>query len=190
MRIITGKARGTKLETLDGLETRPTAERVKEALFSMIQFEIEGARVLDLFGGSGQLGLEALSRGAAGATFVDVNPQAVNIIKANAKKARLFDRCVVLGTDYKSFIRGNSGRACYDIVFLDPPYSENLVGDALERLLRAKMVSEGGIVICESDKPAPVAAAGMTLRRHNRYGKIYITVLDKEGEEKYAPESI
>ena len=184
MRIITGSARGTKLQTLDGLETRPTAERVKEALFSMIQFEIDGKRVLDLFGGSGQLGLEALSRGAAKATFVDANREAVEIIKANAKKTKLFDRCVVLNTDYKAFIRGNTGKERYDIIFLDPPYALELLEDALSRLQRADLIANGALIICESDKKEPFEAAGLTMRRHARYGKVFITLYEKTESEE------
>ena len=105
MRIITGSARGARLETLDGNDTRPTAERVKEAVFSMIQFELEGRKVLDLFGGSGQMALEALSRGAAHATIVDSNPEAVKIIKINAKHTKLFEKTVVLGSDFRAYIR-------------------------------------------------------------------------------------
>ena len=114
MRIITGTARGTRLETLPGDATRPTAERVKEALFSMIQFDIEGRRVLDLFAGSGQLGLEALSRGAAKATFVDSNRDALNVIKRNAQKTKLYDRCVLQAHLY-GFCPGSGGREKFDI---------------------------------------------------------------------------
>ena len=184
MRIITGCARGTKLQTLDGLETRPTAERVKEALFSMIQFEIDGKRVLDLFAGSGQLGLEALSRGAEKATFVDENRDAAEIVKANAKKTKLFDRSVVINADYKAFIRGSAGKARYDIVFIDPPYALNIAQDALERLMRADMLANGALVICESDKTEPICTEGLTVRRHARYGKVYITLLEKPAEDE------
>lgn len=180
MRIITGCARGTKLETLDGLDTRPTIERVKEAVFSMIQFELEEARVLDLFGGSGQLGLEALSRGAKCATFVDANPAAVNIIKANAKKTKLFEKCVVLGTDYKAYIRGNSGKVQFDVIFLDPPYAADLVKDAIERLQRADMIAPGGLLICESNKSEPIEAEGLTLRRYAVYSKVHVTLLENK----------
>jgi 16S rRNA (guanine(966)-N(2))-methyltransferase RsmD len=185
MRIITGSARGAKLETLDGIETRPTAERVKEAIFSMIQFEIDGKRVLDLFAGSGQMGLEALSRGALKATFVDASREAADIVKNNAKKTGLFERSVVLATDYKAFIRGNVGRARFDIVFLDPPYESDFVEDAIERLKRADMLEEGCVIICESDRKEPFSSEGFVLRRHARYGKIYVTVLEKQnGEEQ------
>lgn len=184
MRIITGSARGTKLQTPEGLDTRPTIERVKEALFSMIQFELDGKRVLDLFAGSGQLGLEALSRGAAKATFIDADREASEIIKANAKKTKLFEQSVVLNTDYKAFIRGNAGKQRFDIIFLDPPYAENLIEDALLRLLRADMVADGALVVCESDRPEPIEVEGLTLRRHASYGKVHITLLEKNAPEE------
>ena len=188
MRIITGSARGMTLKTLEGLETRPTIERVKEALFSMIQFELDGARVLDLFGGSGQLGLEALSRGARNCTFVDVNPEAAAIIKENARKTGLFQKSVVLCTDYKFYIRGNAGKACFDVIFLDPPYAADLEKDALDRLLRADMLAPGGVVVMESDKSEPFEAAGLKLRRHANYGRVYVTLLERaNGEEENAP---
>ena len=121
MRIITGSARSVKLITLDGEDvTRPTTERVKEALFSMIQFDIEGRRVLDLFAGSGQLALEALSRGAASALLSDIDRNACEVIKKNAQKTKLYDRTRVLNTDYKAVIRGCQGREKFDIVFWIP----------------------------------------------------------------------
>ena len=127
MRVITGSARGTKLVTLEGDNTRPTSDRVKEAVFSMLQFDIEGRAVLDLFAGSGQLALEALSRGAARATLIDQSRDAVNVIIENAKKTHLFDKCRISAADYMSFIRGASGREKYDIIFLDPPYKSDLL---------------------------------------------------------------
>ncbi len=184
MRIITGSARGAKLDTLDGLDTRPTAERVKEAVFSMIQFEIDGKRVLDLFAGSGQMGLEALSRGALKATFVDAGREAADIVKSNAKRTGLFERSVVLNTDYKSFIRGNAGRGRFDIIFLDPPYDSDFIEDAIARLQRADMLEEGCVIICESDRKEPFLAEGLTLRRHARYGKVFVTVLEKSNQEE------
>ncbi len=182
MRIITGSARGTRLQTLDGEEvTRPTAERVKEALFSMIQFDLEGRRVLDLFAGSGQLGLEALSRGAASATFGDLSREACEIIKKNAQKTKLYEKSRVLNTDYKAVIRGCQGREKFDIVFLDPPYDSDFLEDALARLLRADVLAEGAIVVCESNRPSPIAAKGLVEKRFARYSKTYITLLIKEG---------
>ena len=151
MRIITGTARGIKLTTLEGDTTRPTAERVKEAVFSMIQFEIEGRMVLDLFAGSGQLALEALSRGAAKATVIDASREAVNVIMDNAKKTRLFDRCRISCADYASFIRGAQGREKYDIVFLDPPYGAGLMPEALRKLDRGELYAPGAVIVCETD---------------------------------------
>ena len=151
MRIITGTARGIKLTTLEGDTTRPTAERVKEAVFSMIQFEIEGRMVLDLFAGSGQLALEALSRGAAKATIIDASREAVNVIMDNAKKTRLFDRCRISCADYASFIRGAQGREKYDIVFLDPPYGAGLMPEALRKLDRGDLFAPGAVIVCETD---------------------------------------
>ena len=125
MRIITGKARGIKLVSLEGDATRPTSERVKEAVFSMIQFDIEGRSVLDLFSGSGQLALEALSRGAAHAVMIDKSRDAVKIIKTNVEKTKLAEDCEIFNCDYKEYITKNKGRQ-FDIVFVDPPYAQNL----------------------------------------------------------------
>ena len=121
MRIITGTARGTRLQTLDGDATRPTAERVKEAIFSMIQFDLTDATVLDLFAGSGQLGLEALSRGAEKAHLIDKSADAVAIIKANAQKTHLWERCRLVLSDYAEYLRVSKGKQKFDFVFLDPP---------------------------------------------------------------------
>jgi 16S rRNA (guanine(966)-N(2))-methyltransferase RsmD len=151
MRIITGTARGIKLTTLEGETTRPTAERVKEAVFSMIQFEIEGRSVLDLFAGSGQLALEALSRGAARATIIDASREAANVIMDNAKKTRLFDRCRISCADYASFIRGAAHREQYDIVFLDPPYAAGLMPEALRKLAQGDLYAPGAVIVCETD---------------------------------------
>ena len=156
MRVITGSARGTKLATLEGEATRPTTDRVKEALFSMIQFDIEGRAVLDLFGGSGQLAIEALSRGAARATIIDQSRDAVNVIIDNAKKTHLFEKCRISAADYASFIRGAAGREKYDIVFLDPPYDSGLLPASLEALHKADLYADGAYIVCETDCDIPV----------------------------------
>ena len=149
MRIITGRAKGALLETLPGLETRPTAERVKEALFSMIQFDIEGRRVLDLFAGSGQLGLEALSRGAAHATFIDSSREAVDVILKNAAKARLRESARVSSMDFSAFLKSASDE--YDIIFLDPPYNTSMMSDALRLIAERGLLRDGGFIVCETD---------------------------------------
>ena len=178
MRIITGSARGTRLETPEGLDTRPTAERVKEALFSMIQFEIDGKRVLDLFGGSGQLGLEALSRGAWKATFVDASKEAVETIKTNAKKTKLFDRCVILNTDYKAFIRGAAGKERFDIIFLDPPYAKEQIVADIEKMAERNLFSQEIMVVCETDKSVelPEEIACLGIWKEKIYGISKVTV--------------
>ncbi len=158
MRIITGSARGTKLDTLEGETTRPTTDKVKEAVFSMIQFDIEGRAVLDLFAGSGQLALEALSRGAARATMIDQSRDAVAIITANAKKTHLYEKCRISTADYTSFIRGAAGRDRYDIVFLDPPYNSGLLPASLNALSNADILNTGAYIVCESDCDIPVKA--------------------------------
>ena len=155
MRIITGTARGTKLETIDSLATRPTSDKVKEAVFSMIQFEIEGRRVLDLFGGSGQLALEALSRGAAHATIIDESREAVNVIINNAKHAKLYDRCRISAISANAFLKGFNDAEKFNIVFLDPPYDSSLMHDSLELIAEREVTAPGALIICETDtKPA------------------------------------
>ena len=153
MRIITGTARGTRLASLEGDTTRPTSERVKEAVFSSIQFDIEGRAVLDLFAGSGQLGLEALSRGAASAMFIDASPDAMTIIKENAKRTGFFDRSRFLISDYRSYLRKAAGRDGYHLIFIDPPYAEELAADALARIISAGLAKPGCLIVCESGSP-------------------------------------
>ena len=155
MRIITGSARGAIIETLEGDNTRPTAERAKEALFSMLQFELEGRNILDLFAGSGQLGLEALSRGAASCTFTDSAREAVDMVIKNAKNAKLFDRARVSCVDYKSFLKSASGKEKYDIIFLDPPYASGYVAEAIKMILEGDILAYGGKIVCETDNGEP-----------------------------------
>ncbi len=155
MRIITGTARGAKLETLDSDATRPTSDKVKEAIFSMIQFEIEGRRVLDLFGGSGQLALEALSRGAAKATIIDESREAVNVIINNAKHAKLYDRCRISAVSYAAFLKSFSEAEKFNIVFLDPPYDSTMLHDSLVMIAERDVTAPGAYIVCECDtKPA------------------------------------
>lgn len=157
MRIITGSARGVALATLEGEATRPTGDRAKEALFSMIQFDIEGRRVLDLFGGSGQLGLEALSRGAEHCVFTDESRAATDIILANAKKTKLFDKCRISTIGYEAFLSSAAGREAFDIIFLDPPYASGYVATALKMIADGELLRSGGRIVCETDNgTAPV----------------------------------
>ena len=185
MRIITGKARGKSLDTLPGTATRPTSERVKAAIFSSLQFELEGRRVLDLFAGSGQMGLEALSRGAASATFTDASPEAIAVVKENARRCGFFDVSRFLISDYRNVIRKAAGRDEYDLVFIDPPYAMNAAGDAVLRLIEAGLLAKGAIVVTEAgeEELLPTLPAGLRLRKAARYSVSYVTILEWEGEE-------
>ena len=147
MRIITGKAKGKRLVTLEGTATRPTSERAKEAIFSAIQFEIEGRKVLDLFGGSGQMALEALSRGAQSADIVDCADAAIKVIEQNIKTVALVG-AKAKKSDYASFIR--SAREKYDIIFLDPPYALGLLPKALELIVECELLKPTSLIVCES----------------------------------------
>lgn len=181
MRIITGSARGTRLLAPEGETTRPTAERVKEAVFSMIQFEIEGRRVLDLFGGSGQLALEALSRGAASATICDTSPEAIEVIKRNAQKTHLYEKCAIYQVDSMKFAARRS-KDQFDIIFIDPPYASGLQRKAFETLAEHGKIAAGGLVICESAEEADYLPEGFRVRRHTSYSKKHITVFEKVEE--------
>ncbi len=170
MRVITGSARGCRLNTLPGEDTRPTTEKVKEGLFSAIQFEIEGRRVLDLFAGSGQLGIEALSRGAASCIFVDQNPAAIPIIRDNLRRARLEEHAQVVATEAVGYLRRPKER--FDLVFLDPPYASGLLESVLPAV--APYVNDGGLIVCETDGDTalPMRVDRFYLSRARRYGRV------------------
>lgn len=181
MRIITGKAKGMRLKTLEGDSTRPTSERVKEAVFSMLMGDIEGREVLDLFSGSGQMALEALSRGANHAVMVDKSPQAIRIIKENAEKTRLISECEIRRDEYMSFIRKNKGRK-FDIVFLDPPYAAGLYRPALSAMLECELLKPTTLIICESGEEEifgddTALARSFATVKQSRYSKTYITII-------------
>lgn len=170
MRVITGTARGRRLITLEGEDVRPTTDRVKEALFSIIQFEIEGRKILDLFAGSGQLGIEALSRGAKSAVFVDLSKKSVEVVKQNLESTGLGKNAIVLNTDSIAFAASRADR--YDIAFLDPPYRTGLLQKALP--LTANIMNEGGVIICEApfDEELPEEAGSFKMTKEYKYGKI------------------
>ena len=180
MRVITGKARGINLKTPEGLQTRPTADRVKEALFSIIQFDIPGARVLDLFGGTGQLGIEALSRGAKSATFVDASNTACNLIRENLKRTRLQEESRVICSDYLAFLGRCSEK--YDIIFLDPPYAEVFLENALNHIAEIDILQSGGIIITERplEKELSMDFPGYSRSKDYKYGKVLLTIYRKD----------
>lgn len=182
MRVITGSARGVRLLTPEGEQTRPTTDRVKEALFSIIQFEVEGRSVLDLFAGTGQLGIEALSRGAKDAVFVDNRSEAVKLIRENLRKTRFQDQSTVFTGDYATFLQTTKQR--FDLIFLDPPYAESFLENALKRISAIDIVKDGGIIICERpvEKELSQELSGFTRSKDYRYGKTVITLYRKTGE--------
>ena len=179
MRVITGKARGVQLKTPDGMQTRPTADRVKEALFSIINFDIPGAHVLDLFGGTGQLGIEALSRGAKSAVFVDQSEQACKLIRENLKRTKLEQDGRVVRSDYMDYLK--RCRETYDIVFLDPPYAEVFLENALKCITEIDILRSGGIIVAERPlgKELPWEFDGFERSRDYKYGKILLTLYRK-----------
>ena len=180
MRVITGKARGVVLKTPDGQATRPTAERVKEALFSVINFDIPGMDVLDLFGGTGQLGIEALSRGAASAVFVDAGEAACKIIRENLKRTKLENQASVVRSDYLSYLR--TCKRKFGIIFLDPPYAEVFLENALKMITEIDILETGGIIVAERPlgKDLPWDFPGFTRSRDYKYGKTLITIYKKQ----------
>jgi 16S rRNA (guanine(966)-N(2))-methyltransferase RsmD len=181
MRVITGKARGVSLKSPDGLHTRPTADRVKEALFSIIQFDIPGAKVLDLFGGTGQLGIEALSRDASSAVFVDERDDACKLIKENLRRTRLEQNARVVRSDYLSFL--NSCREKFDIILLDPPYAEIFLENSLKRITEIDILQSGGIIVCERplEKELSWSFPGYSRSKDYKYGKTLLTLYRKDG---------
>lgn len=185
MRVVTGIARGIQLISPEGMDVRPTAGKVKEALFSAIQFDIEGREVLDLFAGSGQLGIEALSRGAAGAVFVDNSRSSAEIVRKNLEKCRLADHGRVVVADYKAFLKGCAPKS-FGLVFMDPPYASAPVQiDAALRIIDAvDILVPGGIIVCESEGEdrIPDAVGSLSLRKCYNYGRTRIAVYERAAE--------
>lgn len=180
MRIITGNARGTKLQTLSGEDTRPTTEVVKEGIFSAIQFDIYERNVLDLFGGCGQLALEALSRGAERAVIIDSSRDAANIIKTNAKNTKMFSKCLISCMDWKAYVKSVAGKEKFSLIFLDPPYKDGMLDQVLKNVFEANIVSDDAIIVCESSiSGVPEPIDGFKVKSY-RYGKIYVTIFRRE----------
>ena len=178
MRVITGTARGRRLKELEGTETRPTTDRVKEGLFSALQFDIEGRRVLDLFAGTGQLGIEALSRGAAHCDFIEHNGTAYNVVSKNVQTARVQDRASLHRVEARDFLAKAAAKK-YSLIFLDPPYGGTILENALSGIERFDILSANGIIICESAVEDRFAH-GFEVVRERRYGATMITVLRRQ----------
>lgn len=184
MRVITGSARGRRLKELEGMETRPTTDRVKEGVFNVLQFDIEGRRVLDLFAGTGQLGIECLSRGAVSAVFVDRRADAVKLIRENLKITELSDRARVVSGDSMEYLK--SLREKFDVILLDPPYEAGLLEPAIAHIAKFDILEPHGIIVAEhpAGKVLPALSAPYRLHRTYRYGKIGMTLYRRSANEE------
>ena len=182
MRVISGKARGVVLKTPEGMQTRPTADRVKEALFSIIQFDLPGALVLDLFGGTGQLGIEALSRGASHVVFVDAADKACRLIKENLQRTKLAEYADVVRSDYLSYLK-NCGKK-FNLILLDPPYAEVFLENSLKMITEIDILQSGGIIVTERPigKSLELDFPGYTRSKDYKYGNTLLTLFRKESE--------
>ena len=179
MRVITGSARGVTLKTPEGMVTRPTTDRVKEAMFSIIHFEIPGADVLDLFGGTGQLGIEALSRGAKSAVFVDAGEPACRLIRENLKRTRLEGQGRVIRSDYLAYLGRTKEQ--FDIILLDPPYAEVFLESAIKKITEIDILRTGGIIVAERPlgKELPWESQGYERSKDYKYGNTLLTIYRK-----------
>ena len=182
MRVTTGLARGRNLEAPQGLDTRPSSDMTKQAVFNIIQNYVEGAVFVDLFAGSGQMGIEALSRGAKTAVFTDTSNKAIEVIKANLKHCGLMEQARVAQMDAKSFLQGASQK--FDIVFLDLPYQKQMIDEVLP-ILVSKM-AESGIIVCETERNEQLPEEAGNFVRHKTYlyGKAKITVYREREEQE------
>ena len=177
MRVISGMARGLKLASLEGLETRPTLDRVKEALFSMLFDKPTDSVGLDLFAGSGGLGIELLSRYGKECTFVDASSDAIKIINTNIKKGRLNDRAQVEHKDALAFLKTTNRK--FDVIFMDPPYASGLYEDALRIIKERAILAPAGIVTCECDAGYSIGCEGFDIVKDKTYGKVRLYVLEE-----------
>lgn len=185
MRIISGTARGTKLYTLEGTNTRPTLDRVKEPLFSILQTRIKDATVLDLFSGSGALALESLSRGAKRAILCDCSPKAIEVIKKNIEKTHLQEKAQLICKDYKKCLDNIEEKL--DLIFIDPPYEANIAVKALEIIVNKELLAEDGLVILETDDEKRELEQIKRLENNinvcdlRTYGRVKLIFLNREG---------
>jgi len=182
MRVISGTARGRKLKEPAGLDIRPTSDLVKESVFNIIQFDIEGRLALDLFAGTGQFGIEALSRGARSAAFVDSSPGAIRLIKTNLGLCGFSDAAQVCMSDALRYLDGGGK---FDLIFLDPPYDTPLLGKALAKIIEIDKLNPNGIIICElkADREPPDVFPPYFKRKDYRYGSVKIVRYERQAPE-------
>lgn len=181
MRVIAGDKKGRRLVTPEGLDTRPTSDKVKEALFSIIQFELADAEFLDLFAGSGQMGIEALSRGAKFAVFVDESKKACDCIRQNLAATQLAGVSEINMKSAEQYLA--ACRRKFDIAFMDPPYREGLIEPIFERV--TEVMKDSAVIICEIPLGAEIEEEvnGFCLKRRYRYGKTELALFRKQDEQ-------
>ena len=184
MRVISGTRKRLQLHTVSGMHTRPTQDRIKETLFNMIQNDLCDAQFLDVFAGSGQMGIEALSRGAKSAVFVDMREDACKVVRENLAKTRLEQNARVVRADYLSYLA--SARETFDLIFLDPPYAEVFLENSLKRISEIDILSDSGIIITERPfgKELPASVPGLVRCRDDRYGKAAVTIYRRQPQEE------
>ena len=171
MRIISGKSRGLKIRSIQGLDTRPTSDRVKENIFNMLAPDLPGCSFLDLFSGTGGIGIEALSRGAEFVAFVDNSPKAIDTINYNLRSAKLSDGAMVLCMDFRLALERLSQRKyLFDVIFLDPPYHTTFVDEALESIINSGLLQNNGYVVAEVERGARFNASGFEIYKSRNYG--------------------
>jgi len=182
MRVITGEARGRKLISVEGMDTRPTSDQTKKSMFNAIQFDIEGRRTLDLFAGTGQLGIEALSRGAKDAVFVDAAPAAVKVIRANVTSTHMESRSEIVQADALTAL-SRFPKDRFGLIFLDPPYEAGLIAPALDAIFARRLLMVGGLIVCETlkEEALPVPAPFRILKEYI-YGKTKISLFTRDAE--------
>lgn len=180
MRVISGIKRGTLLFSPEGEETRPTTDRVKENIFNLIQFDMPRGPVLDLFAGSGAMGIEALSRGSEFATFLDMSPSACNVIRKNIKKTGFCDKSEIINKSFEDFLK--SSHLKYSLIFLDPPYHKGYIEKALEIIERKNILNPDGIIVCECDYDEVAGEnTGLIKIKEKSYGRVKVTVFKHSG---------
>ena len=182
MRIISGKARGTKLYTLEGTATRPTLDRVKESIFNIIQQDIEGAIVLDLFAGSGAIGLEMVSRGAKKAILCDKSKDAIDIIKKNTEKTHVHEKVEIYNLDFEACIEKNKNQK-FDIIYIDPPYETNYIEQSLKKIIKEDIINKESKIIIETDDEQrildEIKDIELDITDKRKYGRATIIFLKK-----------
>jgi len=181
MRVISGTARGKKLISLEGLETRPTLDRVKEAMFNILQFNIKDKNVLDLFSGSGALAIEALSRGAESAVLCDNSKKAISIINKNLEATKLISKANVINKDYLEALKDvKDGLRQFDIIFLDPPYKSKFIENSIQKILEYNLLSDDGIIACETDDENKIKnIKGIEIYDTRKYGIVNVIFIRK-----------